>query len=45
MCIQDCDDMTGLWQNVCDKMSFYYILSIRISNVAIFVKEVLWLDV
>ena len=41
MCSLDCDEMTVLLPNDCIIMSYYYILSIRISNVAILVKEVL----
>ena len=45
MCSLDCDGMTVLWPNDCIIMSYYYILSIIISNVITFVKEVFWLDV
>ena len=38
-----CDEMTGLWPNECAFLSFYCILSIRISNVTGFVKEAFWL--
>ena len=45
MCSLDGDEMTVLWPNDCIIMSYYYIVSIKISNVTTFVKEVVWLDV
>ena len=36
----DCDEMTVLWPNDCMNISYYYILSIRMSNVTTLVKEV-----
>ena len=41
----DCDVMTVLLPNDCIIMSYYYIVSIRISNVKTFVKEVFGFDV
>ena len=35
----DCDEMTLLWPNDCMTMSFYQILSIRISNVTTVFKK------
>ena len=40
----DCDKITVLWPNDCVILSFYYILSVKISYVTTFVKEVFWLN-
>ena len=43
MCSIDCDEMTVLWRNDSIILSFYYILSIRISNVTLLKKFFDWM--